>query len=62
MTTREWSAKDWPIWKADCLKWHGRILIGKDAHYCYDWDGLPIDETCEEFRCCTDLEPEVVDI
>lgn len=28
-------------------------LTGVYAHYCYDWDELPIDETCPEFACCT---------
>lgn len=41
-------------WIEDCLHWRGRILEGKYAHYCYDWDGLPVDETTpEEFECCT---------
>lgn len=28
-------------------------LTGKFAHYCWDWDGMEIDETCHEFTCCT---------
>lgn len=39
-------------WKEDCVKWWGKILTGQSAHRCYDWDGLPIDETCDEFDCC----------
>ena len=40
-------------WEKDCLKWWGKILTGKYSHYCFDWDGLPIDETCkDEFDCC----------
>lgn len=40
-------------WKDDCIKWWDRILTGEYAHWCYDWDALPIDETCkEEFECC----------
>jgi hypothetical protein len=38
-------------WAADCLRWRGRVLTGKYAHWCYDWDGLPIDETTPEFPC-----------
>jgi hypothetical protein len=45
------SAHD-PEWVAECLKWRGRVLVGKQAHYCYDWDGLPVDETTDEFDCC----------
>ena len=22
-------------------------------HYCYDWDGMLIDDSCPEFECCT---------
>lgn len=40
-------------WIEDCIKWWGRVLIGAKAHWCYDWDALPIDETTEEFSCCT---------
>ena len=36
----------------DCIKWRGKILTGKHAHYCYDWDFLPVDETCPEYECC----------
>lgn len=40
-------------WKADCLKWRGRLLVGEKAHWCGDWDGLPVDETTpDEFSCC----------
>lgn len=36
----------------DCMHWRGRLLTGKEAHYCHDWDGLPMDETCEEYSSC----------
>lgn len=40
-------------WEADCMKWRGRVLTGRFAHWCYDWDGLPVDETTpDEFECC----------
>jgi len=38
-------------WEADCLKWRGRVLTGENAHYYFDWDELPIDETCPEWPC-----------
>ena len=41
-----------PGWVEDCLYWHGRILMGKKAHWCWDFDDLPIDETCEEMEFC----------
>ena len=37
---------------ADCLKERGRPLTGEFAHYCYDWDGLTVDETTDEFASC----------
>lgn len=45
-----------------CLEWQERILTGEYAHLCPDWDGLPIDETCGEFACCTcyDTEPDAL--
>lgn len=27
-------------------------LQGKYKHYCWDWDGMAIDETCPEFEYC----------
>ena len=40
----------------DCIKYYGKILTGKYKHYCYDWDFLPIDETCQEFSCCNCID------
>lgn len=43
-------------------KTHGRILKGQYAHWCTDWDDMPIDETCMEFASCTcysDRAPEI---
>ena len=28
-------------------------LTGSSRHYCDDWDGMAIDETCLEFTTCT---------
>lgn len=30
----------------DCLRWRGSMLTGDFAHWCGEWDGLPVDETC----------------
>jgi hypothetical protein len=35
-----------PDWIADCMKYRGVVLTGVYSHWCPDWDGLPIDETC----------------
>jgi len=39
-------------WEADCLRTHGRRLTGQYAHWCKEWDFMPIDETCPEFDAC----------
>lgn len=46
-----------PDWIADCRHWRGRVLAGKYAHRCPDWDGLPIDETTLEWSCTCASEP-----
>lgn len=38
-------------WEADCLEYRDRILTGVEAHWCAEWDDLPIDETCPEWPC-----------
>lgn len=40
------------LWAADCAFWYGELLTGKFRHWCPEWDGLPIDETCPEFKAC----------
>lgn len=48
-------------WIEDCLKWRGRVLTGKFGHWCYDWDGLPVDETSSEWPCnCKILTNEIL--
>lgn len=42
-----------PTWDEDWKRWHGDRPHGQLAHWCDDWDGLPIDEDCMEFMCCT---------
>jgi hypothetical protein len=32
------------------------MLVGKYKHYCHEWDGLEIDETCPEFSGCSCFE------
>jgi hypothetical protein len=44
-----WMREDW---KADSLKWRGEVLKGEYAHWCNEWDGLPVDETTPEFLAC----------
>lgn len=39
-------------WIDDCKEFWGKVLTGKYGHWCNEWDGLPIDETCQEFKCC----------
>lgn len=41
-----------PEWATDCLKWRSIVLTGVYSHWCFDWDGLPMDEYCEhEWPC-----------
>ena len=42
-----------PEWIADCRRFWGRVLKGPHAHWCPEWDYLPIDSNCEEFEACT---------
>jgi hypothetical protein len=39
-------------WVEVCVDIHGRVLTGKHQHYCAEYDGLPVDETCPEFDDC----------
>jgi hypothetical protein len=34
----------------------GRVLTGRFAHYCLDWDFLTVDETCVEAESCHDCD------
>ena len=52
-----------PDWIKDCVDCYGVVLTGKCAHWCPDWDFLPIDHTCGEFACCScDFEEVGADI
>jgi hypothetical protein len=47
-----------PEWIEDCLFWRGEVLLGRQAHWCFEYDGLPVDETCPEWPChCAWAEP-----
>ena len=39
-------------WIEDCKHHHGKVLTGKYAHWCPEFDYLPIDETVTEFEYC----------
>lgn len=45
--SREWQ------WAHESVYWRGVVLTGVGAHYCFDWDGLPVDETCREWSACS---------
>lgn len=45
-------------WQRSCLRWRGKVLTGKQSHWCYEWDELPIDETMPEWPCgCAEMNP-----
>ncbi len=47
-----------PTWIVECMKWRGRVLDGDHAHWCEEWDGLPVDETCREWPCGCKIRPK----
>ncbi len=49
---------DMPEWEIDCMNYYGKVLEGEYAHWCNEYDGLPIDETCIEFQNCLCFEWE----
>ncbi len=38
-------------WREDCMRERGKVLTGKYAHWCPDWDYLTMDETTPEWPC-----------
>ena len=47
-------------WVADCMREYGRVLTGSLSHWCPDFDGMPIDETClAEIECCSCSLPNI---
>ena len=51
MTRDEFVAAAKAEWEADCMRWRGRTLTGRYPHWCWDWDGLPVDDTTPEWPC-----------
>lgn len=47
-------------WNEDAIRWRGSIMTGLHAHWCVDWDGLPIDETSLEYPCACIEDHEVI--
>lgn len=53
-TTDMISPENWKYWREDCMRWRGEVLANTPkAHWCEDWDGLPMNEECEEFKAGT---------
>lgn len=40
-------------WITECRNYYGEVLTGWYAHWCNEWDGLPIDWKSSEFTCCS---------
>lgn len=40
-------------WETDCIEWRGKVLRGPDAHWCDEWDGLPVTAFTPEYSACT---------
>lgn len=40
----------------EAVKFYGTPLTGKYKHFCMEFDGLPIDENCHEFKYCVCFE------
>lgn len=38
-------------WVRESYRWRGVPMLGKHAHWCPDWDFLPIDENSPEWPC-----------
>lgn len=38
-------------WVDACDKSRGRTLAGIHAHYCIEYNDVPVDETCPEWPC-----------
>ena len=49
--TTGWNHAQEAQWQRDCLRWGRRVLTGKFRHWCFEWDELPVDETCDEWPC-----------
>ena len=53
-----------PHWVEDCMRWRGKVLTGEFTHWCYEYDELPVDETCPEWPCAceSDLRKEAAEL
>lgn len=46
-------------WVQACVTARGHVLIGLHAHYCPEYEDLPVDETTPEWPCsCFEPRPE----
>lgn len=48
-----------PEFVEDSIKWRGHELTGRHTHWCPEWDGLPMDETCPEWPCGCEISDRV---
>jgi len=59
--SEQWSAEREQEWRQDCLRWRDKVLTGRFRHWCFEWDGLPVDETTQEWPCgCFEQEAKEV--
>jgi hypothetical protein len=49
---QRWDLETCLAWVEDCRRWRGDVLHGHHMHWCFDWDGLPVDETTDEHATC----------
>lgn len=45
---------DEPTWETECIRYYGKVLRGPDAHWCADFDGLPVTAFTRSYICCTE--------
>jgi len=38
-------------WAKESKKERGRVLDGSYRHYCWEWDGMTMDDSCPEWPC-----------
>ena len=45
--------RNYKAWEDDCRTWRDTVLTGEFSHWCAEFDGLPVDETCDgEWDVC----------
>ncbi len=47
-----WTLEECLAWVNDCIRWRGEVLHGHHIHWCFEYDGLPVDETSQEYAHC----------